>query len=128
MRGRRSGEAAKGTHKRSLWAVTLDGIVRHRRCLRCTKPCNETEVECVAIATDEHNILAMLVRRPNESLDDLLQRLDAAIEAAYEYDHFTDEVNGPQWLLSVQHLRQDGIGRTLTVFRRPISQLKTAAV
>lgn len=82
----------------------------------------------MAIATDEHNILAMLVRRPNESLDDLLQRLDAAIEAAYEYDHFTDEVNGPQWLLSVQHLRQDGIGRTLTVFRRPISQLKTAAV
>jgi hypothetical protein len=28
-------------------------------------------------------------------LDDLLQRLDAAIEAAKEYDHFTDEVNGP---------------------------------
>jgi len=30
VRGRRSGEAAKGTHKRSLWAVPLDGIVgRH---------------------------------------------------------------------------------------------------
>lgn len=28
MRGRRSGEAAKGTHKRSLWAVPLDGMVR----------------------------------------------------------------------------------------------------
>ena len=28
VRGRRSGEAAKGTHKRSLWAVPLDGIVR----------------------------------------------------------------------------------------------------
>ena len=27
LRGRRSGEAAKGTHKRSLWAVPLDGIV-----------------------------------------------------------------------------------------------------
>ena len=46
-------------------------------------------------ATDEHNCLAMLVRQPKESLDVLLQRLDAAIEAAYEYDHFTDEVNGP---------------------------------
>lgn len=31
-----------------------------------------------------------------ESLDNLLLRLDAAIEAAYEYDHFTDEVNAPQ--------------------------------
>lgn len=28
VRGRRSGEAAKGPHKRSLWAVLLDGIVR----------------------------------------------------------------------------------------------------
>jgi len=27
VRGRRSGEAAKGTHKRSLWAVPLDGVV-----------------------------------------------------------------------------------------------------
>jgi hypothetical protein len=52
--------------------------------------------ECVATATDEHNCLAMLVRQPGESLNDLLQRLDAAIEAAYEYDHFIDEVNGPQ--------------------------------
>jgi len=52
--------------------------------------------ECVVTATDAHNCLAMLVRQPGESLDDLLQRLDAAIEAAYEYDHFIDEVNGPQ--------------------------------
>jgi hypothetical protein len=29
VRGRRSGEAAKGTHKRSLWAVPLDGMVSH---------------------------------------------------------------------------------------------------
>ena len=28
VRGRRSGEAAKGTHKRSLWAVPFDGMVR----------------------------------------------------------------------------------------------------
>ncbi|MCE1182072.1 MAG: hypothetical protein LWW81_07175, partial [Rhodocyclales bacterium] len=28
VRGRRSSEAAKGTHKRSLWAVPLDGMVR----------------------------------------------------------------------------------------------------
>jgi hypothetical protein len=28
VRGRRSGEAAKGNHKRSLWAVPFDGMVR----------------------------------------------------------------------------------------------------
>ena len=28
VRGRSSGEAAKGTYKRSLWAAPLDGIVR----------------------------------------------------------------------------------------------------
>ena len=52
--------------------------------------------ECVGTATDEHNCLAMLVRQPSESLDDLLQRLDTAIQAAYEHDHFINEVNGPQ--------------------------------
>ena len=52
--------------------------------------------ECVATATDEHNCLAMMVRQPNESLDDLLHRLDAAIEAACKYDHLIAEVNGPQ--------------------------------
>ena len=52
--------------------------------------------DCVAIANDESSSLAMLVRRPGESLGDLLQRLDAAIEAAYEYDEFIDEVNGPR--------------------------------
>ena len=37
MRGRSSGEAAKGTHKRSLWAVPLDEIVsgiRHETTIR----------------------------------------------------------------------------------------------
>jgi hypothetical protein len=32
-----------------------------------------------------------LVRQPDESLNDMLQRL----EAAYEYDHFTDEIKSP---------------------------------
>lgn len=31
VRGRRSSEAAKKIHKRSLWAVPLDGIVRAHR-------------------------------------------------------------------------------------------------
>lgn len=49
--------------------------------------------ECVAIANDEHNTVASLVRRRNESVPELLERLDMAIEAAYEYDQIIDEVN-----------------------------------
>ena len=50
---------------------------------------------CVATATDDAQCLAMLVRRNGESLDALLQRLDAAIADAYENEHFTDEINAP---------------------------------
>jgi len=50
-------------------------------------------VGCVAVATDGHNALAMLRRRPGESLMDILQRLDAAIEKAIEQDIYTDEIN-----------------------------------
>lgn len=49
--------------------------------------------ECVAIANDEHNLVASLVRQPNESIPELLERLDMAIEAAYEHDEIIDEVN-----------------------------------
>lgn len=50
-------------------------------------------IRCAAIATDEHNTLAMLVRGPDESLMALLERLDAAIEDAMERDVFVDEIN-----------------------------------
>ena len=46
-----------------------------------------------AVANDEGNTLAMLKRRPDESLLELLSRLDQAIEQAVEYEIFTDEVN-----------------------------------
>lgn len=52
-------------------------------------------VGSVAVATDGHNSLAMLRRRPGESLMDLLQRLDAAIKNAVEQDIYTDEINSP---------------------------------
>ncbi len=48
---------------------------------------------CAAVATDFDQGLAMLVRRPGESLLELLQRLDAAIEDAYERDIYADEIN-----------------------------------
>lgn len=52
-------------------------------------------VRCAATAADEDQCLAMLVRRPGESLAELLQRLDAAIGDAYENSIFIDEVNAP---------------------------------
>jgi hypothetical protein len=51
--------------------------------------------KCVATACDEAHCLAMLVRRKGESLDALMQRLDAAIADAYKNDRLIDEVNAP---------------------------------
>ncbi len=48
---------------------------------------------CVAVANDEHNSLAMLVRKPGESIDDLLARLNRAVEQAWDYEIFIDEIN-----------------------------------
>jgi hypothetical protein len=50
-------------------------------------------VGCVATANDEHNCLAMLVRRRGETLAQLLARLDQAIDKAFTEDIFTDEIN-----------------------------------
>lgn len=50
-------------------------------------------VRCGATACDEADCLAMLARRPNESLENLLVRLDSAIEDAIEHDVFVDEIN-----------------------------------
>jgi len=52
-------------------------------------------VECAAIANDEHDCLAMLRRKPGETLQELLARLDAAIELAWKTEQFTDEINTP---------------------------------
>ncbi len=52
-------------------------------------------VGCVAVATDGHNSLAMLVRRPGEILAQLLARLDQAIDKALTEDIYTDEINSP---------------------------------
>jgi hypothetical protein len=51
--------------------------------------------KCLATACDDAQCLAMLVRRKGETLDALLQRLDAAINDAYENGRFIDEVNVP---------------------------------
>lgn len=50
-------------------------------------------VDCVATATDEDNCLAMLQRRPDETLYQLLVRLDNAIARAWDDGYLTDEIN-----------------------------------
>jgi hypothetical protein len=50
-------------------------------------------VRCAAVATDGHDALAMLVRRPGESLADLLARLDGAVRLAMEEETYTDEID-----------------------------------
>ncbi len=50
-------------------------------------------VNCAATACDEHDCLAMLVKRDDETLGQLLERLDAAIDRAVEDGEFTDEIN-----------------------------------
>ena len=53
-------------------------------------------IDCAAIANDGHNSLAMLRRRPSETLQQLLTRLDSAIALAWNDDRFTDEINPPR--------------------------------
>ena len=54
-------------------------------------------IKCAAIANDHHDCLAMLQRKPTETLQQLLERLDAAIARARSTGEFTDEINtGPR--------------------------------
>lgn len=48
-----------------------------------------------AVASDESNMLVALIRRPNETLHQLLDRLEHALGPALEHQVFVDEINGP---------------------------------
>ena len=50
---------------------------------------------CVAVAHDGDHTLAMLLRRPDETMAELLARLDQAINKAVIEDIYTDEINLP---------------------------------
>jgi hypothetical protein len=52
-------------------------------------------IDCAAIANNNHNSLAMLRRRPGETLQQLLERLNAAIALAWNDARITDEINPP---------------------------------
>lgn len=53
-------------------------------------------IDCAAIANDDHNMYAALLRRRGESLMDLLARLDASLKHCLENDDIIDEINVPQ--------------------------------
>jgi hypothetical protein len=52
-------------------------------------------IRCAAIASDEDQMLAALVRRPGEELAELLVRLDHAIDRAWNAEEYLDEINAP---------------------------------
>jgi len=54
---------------------------------------NKYPIGEIAVASDENNCLAMLVRRDGETLAQLLTRLDQAIAKAFNEDIYTDEIN-----------------------------------
>lgn len=91
--GKRGGKAATATAPSTAprfpnieWLITGSGDITLGR----MKP-----IGCVATAADEDICYAMLVRRPSESLLELLQRLDEAIALASEDLVPVDEVNAP---------------------------------
>jgi hypothetical protein len=52
-------------------------------------------IKCAAVANDDDQCFAMLQRRPGETLQQLLERLDAAIYTAITTEEMIDEINAP---------------------------------
>ena len=52
-------------------------------------------IKCAAVANDDDICYAMLQRRPGETLQQLLERLDAAIDTAMQTQEMIDEINPP---------------------------------
>jgi hypothetical protein len=63
-------------------------------------------IEGAAIAVDHQALLVSLVRRPNESFPELLQRLDEAIGKAVHEGTVTNEINGGRFRLAPSGIRK----------------------
>ena len=53
-------------------------------------------IKCAAVANDDDQCFAMLQRRPGETLQAFLERLDAAIATAITTEQMIDEINAPR--------------------------------
>ncbi len=71
--------------KNLLWLIENEGEVSIGR----LEP-----FRCAAVAVDEHNQLAALVKKPDESVSELLFRLNGAVQKAWDEEIYTDELNG----------------------------------
>jgi hypothetical protein len=56
-------------------------------------------IDGAAIAADEHKLYVTLVRKPDEPLDDLMQRLDLALGKALNEGIHTNEVEGGRFMV-----------------------------
>lgn len=52
-------------------------------------------IRCAAVAADDDQMLAALVRRPGESLLQLLEQLDGVLPHGWKHEDFVDEINAP---------------------------------
>ena len=52
-------------------------------------------LDYVAVASDEHMMLAALTRKVHETFIELIHRLDIAVDQAVNHDTLTDEINSP---------------------------------
>jgi hypothetical protein len=50
-------------------------------------------IKCAAVAAVVHGKLAALVRRDGESFNDLMRRLNQAVNRAMNHDAYTEEIN-----------------------------------
>ena len=50
-------------------------------------------IQCAALASDDHNMLAALSRNPGETFNELMNRLDHAVDLAVNHDVLPDELN-----------------------------------
>jgi hypothetical protein len=52
-------------------------------------------LDYVAVASDEYTMMAALTRNEGETLMELIQRLDTAVDQVVNHDNMTDEINDP---------------------------------
>ena len=53
----------------------------------------DSSLGCTAVASDQSDMLVALVRRPGESLQQLLDRMEAALGPAIDDQIFVDDIN-----------------------------------
>jgi len=63
-------------------------------------------IQEAAIAVDHQALLVSLVRRPDESFEEILQRLDEAVGKAVHEGTVTNEINGGRFRLAPSSVRK----------------------